>query len=108
MKVFYAMVLICLLQGCVSQQLKTASVADLTQAVAITQNPDFPNPILAECLQKYLAFVQAACTTNCGIGTTIAEKQAITIIDSYPACIITKAKIQAFFAKFGLVVPIQP
>lgn len=108
MKIYNLLLIVCLLNGCVSQQLKHASVADLDQAVAFTQNPDFPNPVLGECLQKYAAFVKAVCTQNCGIATTIAETEAIHMIDAYPACIITKAKIQAFFAKFGVVLPVVP
>lgn len=97
-----------LLAGCVSQQLKHASVTDFDQAIAMTQNPDFPNPVLGECLQKWEAFVKGSCTTGCGIASTIAEVEAARIIDQYPACIITKAKIQAWFAKFGIVVPVTP
>jgi hypothetical protein len=108
MKIFFTMLLITLLQGCVSAQLKSTSVADLQTAIAITQNPDFPNPTLGKCLQGYLSFANSLPTTGGGIATTIAEKEAWAMVDATPECIIIKAKIHAFFAKFGVVIPVRP
>jgi hypothetical protein len=108
MKTIVTACMLTLLAGCVSQQLKNTSVADLNAAIAITQNPDFPNPTLGKCLQAYLSFAQSVPTSGGGIATTIAEKEAFDMVSAIPECIIIKAKINAFFAKFGVVIPVAP
>ena len=108
MKIIFVSLILVLLIGCVSAQLRSTSLADLDGAIAIARTPGLENPELEACLSIVRVGIQQVPTTGGGVATVIAEKEMWDRIDATPGCIIMKARIQAFFAKFGLVIPVRP
>ena len=108
MKLIVASLLLTLLVGCVSSQLKSTSLADLDSAIGIARTPGLENPQLERCMVLVRTGIQQLPTTGGGIATTIAEKEMWDRIDATDDCVVVRARIHAFFAKFGLVLPIRP
>lgn len=107
MKSFAAVLLLTLLSGCVSSQLSKTSIVDLDNAVTIARAPGLENPSLERCLSLLRTGLQQLPQTG-GIATMIAEKEMFSRINATDDCVIVKARINAFFAKVGIVVPIVP